>query len=178
MDFKKSDTLAKLKANTVGFKFKFMNRDSKNEYEYRIDGTGVSSVEGEKEFRTSLENAIEFIEEGRWVLLKTSSEHPHADLIRAYADGAKIQWRASENHKWVECNHPAFYPDQEYRVKPMMQKKLFKVLFFFDGQYDESGLYYLSIDVFNSHHQHHRYTTIGINPLKFIEVDIDSPDFR
>ena len=71
-----------------------------------------------------------------------------------------------------------FYPNDEYRVKPVMQKKLFKVLFFFDGQYTESGSYYLSIDVFNSYHQHRRYTTIGINPLKFIEVDIDSPDIQ
>lgn len=175
MDFKTRHTLEQLKANTVGFRFKFMNRYSKNEYEYKIDGTGVSSVNGEKEFRTSLENAIEFIEEGRWVVLKTSSEHPHADLIRAYADGAKIQWRASENHKWVECNHPAFYPSQEYRVKPEM-KKLYKVVRKTDSRYEKSDFYYANIEIFKARTPNS--TAIGIDESEFIEVDIDSPDIQ
>jgi len=175
MDFKKIDTLAKLKANTVGFKFKFMNRDSKNEYEYRIDGTGVSSVEGEKEFRTSSENAIEFIEEGRWIVLKTSSEHPHADVIRAYADGAKIQWRQNDADFWEDTEFPSFKRNLEFRVKPEM-KKLYKVVFRTNSGYANSNFYYANIEIFKLHNPNN--AAIGIDELTFIEVDIDSPDFK
>lgn len=175
MDFKKIDTLAKLKANTVGFRFKFMNRYNKNEYEYKIDGTGVSSVNGEKEFRASLESAIKFIEEGRWIVIKTSSEHPHADLIRAYADGAKIQWYSPKNRKWIDCDSASFYPNDEYRVKPEM-KKLYKVVRKTNSRYEKSDFYYANIEIFKARNPNN--TAIGIDESEFIEVDIDSPDIQ
>ena len=47
--------------------------------------------------------------------------HKHAELIKAWADGADIQVRVTKPHitdRWMDCDHPAFVPDLEYRIKP------------------------------------------------------------
>ena len=45
--------------------------------------------------------------------------HPHAEAIKAWADGAKIQIK-TESGKWVDvaANWPAWSVNYEYRVKP------------------------------------------------------------
>ncbi len=43
--------------------------------------------------------------------------HPHADVIKAWADGAQTQYYAlGEWHDMV--NEPIWYRDQQYRIKP------------------------------------------------------------
>lgn len=47
--------------------------------------------------------------------------HPHAKIIKAWADGHKIQFRTAPDAEWLDVqNHstPAFNTFQEYRVKP------------------------------------------------------------
>lgn len=48
--------------------------------------------------------------------------HPHADVIHAWAEGAKIQIRR-HGGKWVDASNPAFDPDTNYRVKPTLSKE-------------------------------------------------------
>lgn len=49
--------------------------------------------------------------------------HKHAEVIKAWADGADIEWRKPGDHEWSSDTtkiQPAFYnwsPDYEYRVK-------------------------------------------------------------
>ena len=45
--------------------------------------------------------------------------HKHAVVIKAWADGAKIQWRQplSLDH-WFDTDDPRWNTDIEYRVKP------------------------------------------------------------
>lgn len=44
--------------------------------------------------------------------------HRHAELIKAWADGAEIEWQAS-NGKWMLDKEPNWsYPDGRYRIKP------------------------------------------------------------
>ena len=48
-----------------------------------------------------------------------NTKHPHADLINAWANGAKIQWKSQSG--WTDWDHnysPAWYIDHEYRIKP------------------------------------------------------------
>ena len=46
------------------------------------------------------------------------SRHPHADLIKQWADGAKIQYLNHDN-KWCDCSEsPGWFPSNKYRVKP------------------------------------------------------------
>ena len=43
--------------------------------------------------------------------------HKHAELIKAWADGAEIQYFDHEEG-WINQLHPAWYVDTEYRIKP------------------------------------------------------------
>lgn len=47
--------------------------------------------------------------------------HPHAEIIKAWADGQKIQFRTAADAEWLDVQShstPAFNTFQEYRVKP------------------------------------------------------------
>lgn len=42
--------------------------------------------------------------------------HKHAELIKAWADGAEIEY---ESHGiWVDEAYPDWYPEMQYRIKP------------------------------------------------------------
>ena len=43
-------------------------------------------------------------------------QHKHAELIKAWADGAEIEYKSSIG--WIEETHPDWYEDMEYRIKP------------------------------------------------------------
>lgn len=46
-------------------------------------------------------------------------KHKHADLIKAWADGAKIQAISDDGTKWNDCNSaPNWNPFRTYRIKP------------------------------------------------------------
>ena len=47
-----------------------------------------------------------------------STPHIHAALIKAWADGAKIQCRDNQNGEWFDSPKPDWYPYMEYRSKP------------------------------------------------------------
>lgn len=44
--------------------------------------------------------------------------HKHAELIKAYADGAEIQYRSRAQDDWVSTKNPAWNEFGEYRIKP------------------------------------------------------------
>ena len=44
-------------------------------------------------------------------------KHKHAELIKKWADGAKIQSKYSENYDWEDVN-PSWGEQFEYRIKP------------------------------------------------------------
>lgn len=52
------------------------------------------------------------------------TEHKHAEAIRAYADGKKLEFRVAPNataygstDEWYPCDNPDFHPRFEYRVR-------------------------------------------------------------
>lgn len=50
--------------------------------------------------------------------------HKHAELIKLWADGATIQFKASPYDKWVTLTDtPEWKTDMEYRVKPSVGLK-------------------------------------------------------
>jgi hypothetical protein len=51
-------------------------------------------------------------------------KHKHADLIHAWADGAKIQWR--DDDRWSDVRIPNWLGDCEYRIKPEPKPDWFK----------------------------------------------------
>lgn len=44
--------------------------------------------------------------------------HKHAELIKAWADGAEIQVRAALGGPWVNISDPQWHEDQDYRISP------------------------------------------------------------
>ena len=53
-------------------------------------------------------------------------KHKHADLIHAWADGAKIQSKI--NGTWVDFNEPIWINSAEYRIKPEPKPDVVKYL--------------------------------------------------
>lgn len=49
--------------------------------------------------------------------------HVHAEVIKAWADGAEVEFKSSIN-EWRNAIDPAFVPHIEYRIKP--KKKIMK----------------------------------------------------
>lgn len=43
----------------------------------------------------------------------------HAELIKAWADGAEIQYRVRSTDHWRDCINPDWLIDVEYRIKPV-----------------------------------------------------------
>ena len=44
-------------------------------------------------------------------------KHKHAELIKAWADGAKIQYFSGLGC-WNDIDYPGWLPTEEYRIKP------------------------------------------------------------
>lgn len=44
--------------------------------------------------------------------------HKHAELIKAWADGAEIEFFSPQGHVWLEASTPQWWDDFEYRIKP------------------------------------------------------------
>lgn len=67
--------------------------------------------------------------------LTTENEmkHKHAELIKAWADGAIIQYKVG-NDRWLYCydNDPSWSNDTEYRIKPEPKPDLIKYIGFED----------------------------------------------
>lgn len=47
-----------------------------------------------------------------------NSPHKHAEVIKAWADGAEIQFRFQDSKTWHDISSPQWTPEHEYRVKP------------------------------------------------------------
>lgn len=47
----------------------------------------------------------------------------HADLIKAWADGAEIEFYSEISQSWEYCKDPTWRGDREYRVKPKPKVK-------------------------------------------------------
>jgi hypothetical protein len=44
--------------------------------------------------------------------------HVHAEVIKAWADGAEIEYRTAGHSNWEIVTNPFWNPDKQYRVKP------------------------------------------------------------
>ena len=58
------------------------------------------------------EQSLEFVTEN------VVKPRPHADLIHAWANGAKIQFYSGLNQKWEDIENPSFLSEAKYRIKP------------------------------------------------------------
>jgi len=51
--------------------------------------------------------------------------HKHAELIKAWADGAEIEYRSMNYDNWISIKTPTWHDHFEYRIKPqpVIEKK-------------------------------------------------------
>ena len=43
--------------------------------------------------------------------------HKHAEIIKAWADGAEVEFRAHFVERWQDASYPSWYSPYEYRIK-------------------------------------------------------------
>ena len=76
--------------------------------------------------------------------------HVHAELIKAWADGAEIQYRGPGAHgdEWEDTESPAWLPTLEYRIKPV---PTFPVVVQYPSGRILTGIEYLSQSMIEEH---------------------------
>lgn len=62
----------------------------------------------------TLHNVVESLKEKHGV----REPHIHADVIKAWADGAEIESSINGGLLWRECSKPHWFNDTMYRIKP------------------------------------------------------------
>lgn len=65
--------------------------------------------------------------------------HKHAEIIKAWADGAKIEQKFYGDY-WDYCDNPTWSSSIEYRIKPETKNEIVlyaKVTYMGNGQYNE-----------------------------------------
>ena len=62
----------------------------------------------------------------KWQYRIKPKPHKHADLIKAWADGAIIQYKDTIDNVWMDCydSQPLWYPAVSYRVKPAVEENV------------------------------------------------------
>jgi len=50
-------------------------------------------------------------------------KHKHAEIIKAWADGATIEMYRPHHDDWAECSLPMWHENAEYRIKPKPDHK-------------------------------------------------------
>lgn len=55
--------------------------------------------------------------------------HKHAELIKAWADGAQIEYRVTSDNDWGYTDCPMWALDYEYRIKPEPKPDVVKYAF-------------------------------------------------
>ena len=52
-----------------------------------------------------------------------NKQHKHAELIKAWADGAQIEWYDECQSQYFNCTNPNWGDNTEYRIKPKWEKR-------------------------------------------------------
>lgn len=59
--------------------------------------------------------------------------HVHAEVIKAWADGAEIEYRQENSHKWCSVTKPSWNEYTQYRLKPELVVKYHGIMQGTDG---------------------------------------------
>jgi hypothetical protein len=74
-------------------------------------------------------------------------KHKHAELIKAWADGAVIQSRNYSVESWVDNQRPIWAHDTEYRVKPEQPVVRWKWAYQFNTFWYESEQFFTEEEI-------------------------------
>ncbi len=65
--------------------------------------------------------------------------HKHAELIKAWADGAAIEYRWTGTEKWEDCVYPQWHEEAEYRIKHQPKPDRYKCYLALEGRIYSEG---------------------------------------
>lgn len=57
------------------------------------------------------------------------TKHKHAEVIKAWADGAEVEYFPSNGKQWLDVSTPGWYEDYQYRIKPEPKPDVVKYCF-------------------------------------------------
>jgi len=69
-----------------------------------------------------------------------TTPHKHAELIKAWADGAQIQVKYETAPEWKDITYPKWTEGLEYRVKPESKPDFEKLMYFYADLYHSPDL--------------------------------------
>lgn len=75
-------------------------------------------------------DSLELLKEDIEVKKQKKQPHVHAELIKAWADGAEIEFYSKDINEWHEAfdNDPSWTPTTQYRIKPEVKPDVTKVV--------------------------------------------------
>ena len=83
--------------------------------------------------------------------------HKHAELIKAWADGAEIEIYSKINNEWIGMPFPDWHIDMEYRIKPEPKPDfVYCACFDFDA-IDDNGITMVDLTIHNDKYFSHLY---------------------
>lgn len=98
--------------------------------------------------------------------------HVHAELIKAWADGAEIQSRVAAHFEWADTKEPSWGRFIQYRIKPAPKVKKYLVAYREEENISAriSGHYHSSVEEFKSKHSNIRFKWTELIQASVIEV--------
>lgn len=168
-----------IKNRTQNFRFKFKHHNTPDLiYHGKIveDSIYVTWDIVQETTYTIGDSLIGHLENRIWEFIEVFDvPHVHCEVIKAWADGAKIQVRKDASERWSDAPRPAWNLDHEYRVKPQM-KTLYQVIVVHPdtGQVDSSFYYASSVEEFIEATSFDPEMVVGLNKQKFMEVEFNS----
>ena len=82
-------------------------------------------------------------------------KHKHCEVIKAWADGAEIEFKSPSKENWECISEPSWLDSNEYRVKPEPKPDVVTEVYIFDSS-NGAGL-----------------NNNPINPLKNVKLTFD-----
>lgn len=70
-----------------------------------------------------------------------NTPHKHAEVIKKWADGAKIQYKPTGTFEWDDIDKPSWFENVQYRVKPNKVKGWINIYPSNGGWVPGSGVY-------------------------------------
>lgn len=67
-------------------------------------------------------------------MTNVKTPHKHAEVIKAWADGATIEYFDGADEVWCVVNTPGFHGSVKYRVQPETKKHKYRVALLSDGK--------------------------------------------
>ena len=61
--------------------------------------------------------------------------HKHAELIKAWADGAQIEYWSKTYEVWAETHDPAWVEADNYRIKPEPKPDIISYIYASEGKW-------------------------------------------